>query len=146
MKTFFKSLLIAGMCASFSHAFPTRYVQISTNTPTQQTGTINIQGATISTTTATNITITSGITFSPTTAGIRGTTTNDSAVAGFVGQFISSTTANIPAPASVGPTWTRSNSLLCTQLRLAHKRQAMYNATGLTGVANDDFDVVGFRP
>ena len=56
-KLFAAAVLILGMSAA-AHATPIRYVQISTNTLPQQSGSINIQGATISTTTVSSATLT----------------------------------------------------------------------------------------
>ncbi len=60
MKTFLKSILATALLAGLAQAAPVRYVQISTNAITQQSGNANFQGATISTVTITSATITNG--------------------------------------------------------------------------------------
>ena len=57
----------------------------------------------VSSATITNLTVNGSITFSPTTTGINGTTTNDSAQTGKVGEYISATASAVNAPASA--TW-----------------------------------------
>jgi hypothetical protein len=57
-------------------------------------------------------TMTGDIAFSPTTGGISGTTTNDTAAAGKVGQFIQSVTGNVTMAAS--NIWTDATSISLT--------------------------------
>lgn len=61
-----------------------------------QTGTGNFVGATSPTLITPNVGVATAtsVAFSPTTNGIIGTTTNDNAAAGYVGEFITSTSAS----------------------------------------------------
>lgn len=76
-------------------ANPTRYVQISTNAVTQQTGSYNVVSGSVTTLNAVRIS-----SFGASGLAIKGTQTNDSAVAGDVGEYLSSACTNAGYPAT----------------------------------------------
>lgn len=99
------AILAALFVPSIAHAFSTvRYVQISTNTLSQQSGGFNVSSGTIGTQlTVSTITGVSGTmsgfntitvtTITPT--HVVGTTTNDNATVGTYGEYVSSTTSGV---------------------------------------------------
>lgn len=73
----------------------------TTNQITSTGGTTPVLALANPITTPGGITITGSLTFSPTTAGIVGTTTNDNAASGKVGEYIESVVSSITAPTSL---------------------------------------------
>lgn len=72
----------------------------TTNQITSTGGTTPVLALASPLTTPGSVTITGSLTFSPTTAGIVGTTTNDNAAAGRVGEYIESVVSGVSAGAS----------------------------------------------
>jgi hypothetical protein len=109
----FLSLVILSLAPGAAHAFnPVRYVQVSTNTLSQQSGNINIQGATISTTTISSATITGLRVTTMTPTGIVGVTDGSNANTGNLGEYRSASAGTI-AFAAAG-TWKDMTSISLT--------------------------------
>ena len=108
-KLIFAALLSIGFSAVAQAISPVRYVQISTNTLSKQSGSLSVQGVVTSTVTASsativglNVTTINGAAYS--TGGTGGqlpaTATNDNAAAGKLGEYVESVVGSTAFPAT----------------------------------------------